>query len=107
MSRPSAGPWIYTNGRHVYGGPHSDSKHANGRQCIAEVMSGKVDVVDDEAKANARLIAAAPDLLDALREIAAAMREDNGTFRKRGGTRAGFALVTAEAALAKVGGPTP
>lgn len=41
-------------------------------------------------------------LVDALREIIAINDEDQGTFRKRGGTRRGLSIVAARAALAKV-----
>ncbi len=52
---------------------------------------------------NAALIAAAPDLLAALREIQAMTNEDAGTFRKRGGTYRGLVSVIVDAAIAKAG----
>jgi hypothetical protein len=57
-----------------------------------------------EQQANARLVAAAPDLLAALREIVAMTNEDTGTFRKRGGTYRGLVGLVAEAAIAKAEG---
>jgi len=50
-------------------------------------------------KANARLIAAAPALLEALREIQTICEENNSDCRKRMGTRAGNALVVARTAI--------
>ena len=62
------------------------------------------DVCRDEARANARLIAAAPDLLAALQEIETIINESAGECRKRMGTRLGNILVTARAAIAKAEG---
>jgi len=55
----------------------------------------------DEFDANAQLISAAPDLLEALREIETICTESAGACRKRMGTRVGNALVTARAAIRK------
>jgi hypothetical protein len=41
-------------------------------------------------------------LIAALREIEAICSEDNATFRKRGGTRAGLSLVVAREALKRI-----
>lgn len=54
--------------------------------------------------ADAALLAAAPELLAALREILAINDEDPGTFRKRGGTRRGLSIVAAQDAIAKAEG---
>ena len=64
---------------------------------------------DDPAicDANARLIAAAPLMLEALREILAINDEDQGTFRKRGGTRRGLSLVAAKEAISAATGEQP
>lgn len=56
--------------------------------------------------ANARLIAAAPKMYAALQEILAINDEDQGAFNKRGGTRRGLSIVTAQAALAEAAGET-
>jgi hypothetical protein len=52
----------------------------------------------------ADVIAAAPDMLAALREIVAMTDEDAGTFRKRGGTYRGLVGIAARAAIAKAEG---
>lgn len=54
-----------------------------------------------EQKANAKLIAAAPDMAEALRLIEIICTESAHDCRKRMGTRAGNTLVAARAALAK------
>jgi hypothetical protein len=53
---------------------------------------------------DAALIASVHDLLEALREIIAINDEDQGTFRKRGGTRRGLSMVVAHEAIAKATG---
>lgn len=74
MSAHTPGPWVVGSERspHIYGPRHNLSRHANGRQHIAEVSSAQTDSTDPEAQANARLIAAAPDLLAALQMLVAA-----------------------------------
>jgi hypothetical protein len=52
---------------------------------------------------DARLIAAAPDLLEALHEIIA-INDERHEFRKRRGTHRGLSMVVAEAAIAKAEG---
>jgi hypothetical protein len=47
------------------------------------------------------------DLIAALREIVAINDEDQGTFRKRGGTRRGLSMVVAHEAIAKATGEQP
>lgn len=69
MPKPTQGPWIiFTIGSNKY---HGDNRYSimpaipelNHSHAIASVLG-------TDAKANARLIAAAPDLLKALQEIA-------------------------------------
>jgi hypothetical protein len=79
-----------------------------------DILSGEyvpLSEAQEQWEANARLIAAAPELLEALREalreIIAINNEDQGTFRKRGGTRRGLSIIaTARAAIAKATGET-
>ena len=52
------GPWREEDGRYVYGA--SPCNH-----CIVDTMAAPMIESDEEAQANARLIAAAPDLLEA------------------------------------------
>jgi hypothetical protein len=60
MTQHTQGPWIITNGRCIYG---------NGDFIKPFVASVEDDHNDAETEANARLIAAAPDLLAALQAI--------------------------------------
>jgi hypothetical protein len=68
---------------------------------VANVGDSQHAPVDfKESVANARLIAAAPQLLAALREIIAINEESDGACRKRMGTRRGNSIVAARAAIA-------
>ena len=72
------GPWVF-NGHHIYGPKHEDSKHPNGRVFVASVargihradplLDGGADRFGFDSEADVRLIAAAPDLLEALETI--------------------------------------
>ena len=89
------GPWTIEdngwNGQFIYG----DDDRVNGkRRFIAEV-----DLNYDEAEANARLIAAAPDLLEALFKLA--------KFYDSLGEPRGSCRVIADAAIAKATGVKP
>jgi hypothetical protein len=57
----------------------------------------------DEAMANARLIAAAPELLEACKALYA-LFDDEGVFREEWQDQASVAFEAAEAAIAKAGG---
>ena len=69
------GPWVF-NGHHIYGPKHEDSKHPNGRVFVASVargihradplLDGGADRFGFDSEADVRLIAAAPELLEAL-----------------------------------------
>lgn len=98
MSARTPGPWSYSEkGPHIYGPRHNSSRHANGRQHIAEVSSAQTDKTDPEAIANARLIAAAPDLLAALRDLVSAEGLPEGYANRA------MLIDAARAALAKAG----
>lgn len=62
------GPWRQ-NGLFIEGGSRPDQR-------ICYAYGAYTDCADAEAKANARLIAAAPELLEALREILAHVESD-------------------------------
>ena len=86
MSRRTPGPWVL-QGFRIYGPPDVRSKHGNGRSLIGGVVDDGIDwrctqlEVDgrgafyEEAMANARLMVAAPDLLDALTALLAALED--------------------------------
>jgi len=65
MSGHTKGPWRVAYGREIYCEDQERYPH-----CLAEVYdtAEALEGDDPEADANARLIAAAPELLDALRE---------------------------------------
>jgi hypothetical protein len=92
MSTHTPGPWSIT---HV--------GHSQPLPCDFRVHT-ESGATRDEWEANAALIAAAPDMLAALREIETICNESVGDCRKRMGTRAGNSLVTARAAIAKATG---
>jgi hypothetical protein len=85
-AKPTPGPWV-TNGLNIYGPPDKNSGHENGRMLIGGVVDDANDwrcrpIGDaieraefrEERLANARLIAAAPDLLAALDSLLADYR---------------------------------
>lgn len=87
--------------QHTPGPWHIDSTGVcapNGRTLISAESIGGED--EREPEANMRLIAAAPQMAEALREILAMTDEDTGKFRKRGGTYRGLVGIAARAALA-------
>jgi hypothetical protein len=70
MNKPTQGPWYYMRGtRCVFGATH---------RAIC-TLHGPRKAESDERDANARLIASAPDLLEALRMLVACVKlEDCG-----------------------------
>ena len=74
------GPWE-AQGHKVYGPSHPESKHPNGRVFVATVaqgthradplLEGGADRFGFDSEADVQLIAAAPELLEALEEIIA------------------------------------
>ncbi len=92
MSKPTEGPWI------AYGGGKRRWAvgKAGGGHCVCQLTQHG----DGESKANARLIAAAPELLEALKKCAAVCAGD--TTHKDGLIEA---LELARKALAKAEAP--
>lgn len=89
MSARTPGPWVL-QGFRIYGPP--DEKHGNGRALIGGVVDDGI-----ESMANARLMVAAPELLDALTAILAALKEVPVAF----GVHVHDAIDAAKEALAK------
>ena len=97
-TKHTPGPWELVsrgwNGQFIYG----IDERAKGRRFIAEV-----DLNYDGAEANARLIAAAPELLAALRLMLAGTQEDCGKICMPSEN----AVRSAFAAIAKATGEQP
>jgi hypothetical protein len=76
MGQHTSGSWFVNGPSNVYAKVDPTERRANGElippldKCIAHVVQG-YGVTDEEWKANANLIASAPDLADALRAIRA------------------------------------
>ena len=68
MTKPSPGPWEPNTD-----GTVTRKRHNTDRQEICRVYNAGAEYGETEFNANARLIAAAPDLLDALLEAEAAL----------------------------------
>ena len=83
----SPGPWVVKNGRYIYG---------NGGFIKPFVASVEDDHNDAETVANARLIAAAPDLLAALQDIVEYLGEDVDNGLDELLTNARAAIATAK-----------
>ena len=90
MSKHTPGPWRYK----LDGGQDSDTRHAvladsTGLWVAATYRSGtsaknhRSQEAEAEAKANARLIAAAPELLEALQELCDTLGECGMTEKAR------------------------
>ena len=91
MSKHTPGPWTFDNGIEFI---RTDTSPYGG-WAVA-----RVNIVRAEAKANARLIAAAPELLDALKLMRDAFLDTEGSH----GTLEQTATDAADAAIAKATG---
>ncbi len=98
--RHTPGPWIAEKSEHSERCFYVSHPASEGWSCVAASWAQN----EHATMANARLIAAAPELLEALREIEIICTESAGDCRKRMGTRVVNTLVTARAAIAKATG---
>ena len=93
MSKHTPGPWII-DGNGIKTSISAGSKH------IAMVnywhVGGADDVIGEEHEANARLIAAAPDLLKALHRIVDAEEIDSPSYQTKSERIARAAIAKAE-----------
>lgn len=105
MSKHTPGPWktadITSRGTHVYWRIEAPSKHVAGVSVDVTLYPVDVVAVSEELKANARLIAAAPDLLAALEALEVAVSMDFSLDRD---SRINAAASGARAAIAKARG---
>ena len=83
MAQRTPGPWHYERGTFRWAGYHTvTAAHAGmGPSTPLAVLSPILDEVDPGAEADARLIAAAPDLLEELRHCGVAMDEAANLIR--------------------------
>ena len=101
MSKHTPGPWL-RDGRTVYALQHGGWR--KGEELLVNRFFTHIqrvpDCTDEEAEANARLIAAAPELLEALKDLV--RRYD--PYAMTGPTEGERVLAQAEAAIAKAEG---
>jgi hypothetical protein len=107
MSKHTAGPWnvIYKFGTSVGISSGKPQQYVNGEaqdQIVMIVPCAEHNGGDEATKANAHLIAAAPDLLEALESI---VFKDREAFDEDGWARVSFSAITKCAdAIAKARG---
>ena len=90
--KPTPGPWVMTEGKCIYINAKVDGK----RRFILQRSTGEgcgINVEAEQVRADCRLIAAAPELLEALQFVMTASGEQLGT-----------AFEQAQAAIAKATG---
>lgn len=90
--KPTPGPWVMTEGKYIYINAKVDGK----RRFILQRSTGEgcgINVEAEQVRADCRLIAAAPELLEALQFVMTASGEQLGT-----------AFEQAQAAIAKATG---
>lgn len=100
------GPWVVANGLQVWKSGHNTV--ASPRICTLKNAAHPVEQISaEEQKANASLIAAAPELLEALQAYHALHAPAEGRFPSAADTPAGVAYAKALAAIAKAEGRQP
>lgn len=120
MSGHTPGPWVTGNdfensgGGFNVGAGHNVRSASTPRVCVAHTarvfFGGEEYVSEDQAQANARLIAAAPDLLEAARGVQTLYAELNAAMPAIINTPGGEAVIAAvqraNAAIARAEGRT-
>ena len=106
-ARHTPGPWILTTEATEVEGVNvrfSIDSHTHISICGGQSQEHMKDAIyEDECRANARLIAAAPELLEALKQAEAALARCFGAHKAEEGDRH-RALATCRAARAKATG---
>jgi hypothetical protein len=101
MTKHTEGPWMIINGNYHPEGPITTiNKSVSERICEIHLPTGKNSGRSENYKANARLIAEAPDLLEALLDMWNLINVDVSTDTIKAGTT----FKTARAAIAKATG---
>lgn len=95
MSKPTPGPWTRGWGNFVYQGEGFNARNT-GRHIATCEPSSRTQKDWDQVFANARLIAAAPDLLEALQTLTSMAESFAGELHAKHPD-----VVTARAAIAK------
>ena len=105
MSGHTPGPWTLAHGGYIQAKPtaeHFAKFPKNKRVMVGHVVTF-AECMDEQAAANARLIAAAPELADALQSVARLIDQSPAHGAQISHESATLALSIARAALAKAG----
>lgn len=97
MSKHTTGPWAWQEGTPIISCQWNGRYHViAGVECKTLAWHEDANCAGREAGANARLIAAAPDLLEALQEVEAFMGADFDDLPSASKARAAIAKATGE-----------